>query len=51
MDSDGVESERVGRVCAHHMCMNEEQCGYIREDANSHVGLVWEMHSHTCVGE
>ena len=42
---------RVGRVCAHRMCMNKEQCGYKGEGANSHVGQVWEMHSHTCVGE
>ena len=42
---------RVGRVCAHRMCMNEEQCGYKGEGVHSHVGLVWEMHSHTCVGE
>ena len=42
---------RVGRVCAHHMCVNEEQCGYKGEGANSRVGLVWEMRSHTCVGE
>ena len=42
---------RVGRVCAHRMCMNEEQCGYKGEGVHSHVGLVWEMCSHTCVGE
>ena len=42
---------RVGRVCAHRMCMNEEQCGYKGEGVHSRVGQVWEMRSHTCVGE
>ena len=40
---------RMGRVCTHHMCMNEKQCGYKGEGANSHVGLVWEMCTFTRV--